>query len=230
MDFEFPDENGNPYKSSGGEMVYCAEVDGEVPEGWRIVPIKDFCDEMRNGATPNRGVLEYWNRPDIPWLKTGEVSNNIAIKSEEYISENGFKNSSTKVLPINTVLMAMYGATAGQIAFLKFETTTNQACCGMICKSIKEASFLYYHFLVNQKEIANMATGGAQPNLSKNLIEDLLITLPTEKIMNLHPLDTIIEERTKVTKENELLGQLEELVLARMTMVENDVEIIQLKQ
>lgn len=229
VDFEFPNEDGEPYKSSGGEMVYCEEVDGEVPEGFKIIPIKEFCHEMRNGATPNRGVLEYWNKPDIPWLKTGEVSNNIVIKSEEYISKKGFKNSSTKVLPIDTVLMAMYGATAGQIAYLKFETTTNQACCGMICKSIKEASYLYYYFLVNQKEIANMATGGAQPNLSKNLIEDLLIILPTEKIMCLHPLDTIIEERTKITKENELLRQLQEFILGRMTHIETALEGLSFK-
>lgn len=226
VDFEFPNENGEPYKSSGGAMVYNEELDGEIPEGWEVVSIKDFCFEMRSGGTPNRSVSEYWDKEEIPWLKTGEVSNNIVIKAEEFISEQGFKNSSTKLLPVDTVLMAMYGATAGQIAFLKFETTTNQACCGMICNSIKDAAFLYYHFLVNQKEIANMATGGAQPNLSKNLIEELRIMLPPEEIMKIQPLDIIVEERTKLTKEADLLDQLRALLLSKMATVGSEEEIV----
>lgn len=226
VDFEFPNEYGEPYKSSGGAMVYNEELDGEIPEGWEVTSVKDFCAEMRSGGTPNRSVLDYWDKEEVPWLKTGEVSNNIVIKAEEFISEQGFKNSSTKLLPIDTVLMAMYGATAGQIAFLKFKTTTNQACCGMICNSIKDAAFLYYHFLVNQKEIANMATGGAQPNLSKNLIEDLRIILPPREIMKIQPLNILIEERTDLTKENDLLTQLQTLLLSKMATVGSEKEII----
>ena len=229
VDFEFPfdfaqgkpSENGKPYKSNGGKMVWCEELEKEIPEGWEVIPIKDFCKEMKNGATPSRDYLEYWNSKDIPWIKTGEVSNNILLDAEEYISELGHKNSSTKLLPINTVLMAMYGATAGQVAFLKFETTTNQACCAMICDTIEEASLLYFYLLTNQNEIANMAIGGAQPNLSKNIIEELPIILPNDNIFRDFPLKIIIESLENYTRQTQKLEELKELLLAKMTRVEN---------
>lgn len=220
VDFDFPNENGKPYKSSGGKMVWCEELEKEIPEGWEVIPIKDFCKEMKNGATPSRDNLDYWISKDIPWIKTGEVSNNILLDAEEYISELGHKNSSTKLLPINTVLMAMYGATAGQVAFLKFETTTNQACCAMICDTIEKASLLYFYLLTNQKEIANMAIGGAQPNLSKNLIEELPIILPNESLLVNLPLKRIIDNNEAYTRQNQKLEELKELLLAKMTRVE----------
>ena len=229
VDFEFPteshcEERGTSdeaisvvgYKSSGGKMVWCEELEKEIPEGWEVVSIKQFCKEMKNGATPSRDITEYWNSKDIPWIKTGEVSNNILLDAEEYISELGYKNSSTKLLPINTVLMAMYGATAGQIAFLKFETTTNQACCAMICDTIEKACLLYFYLLKNQQEIANMANGGAQENLSKNIIEELPIILPNKNIFKNFPLKTIIENQENYTRQNQKLEELKELLLGRM--------------
>lgn len=222
VDFDFPNENGKPYKNSGGIMVWCEELEKEIPEGWEVIPIKDFCKEMKNGATPSRDNLDYWISKDIPWIKTGEVSNNILLDAEEYISELGHKNSSTKLLPINTVLMAMYGATAIQVAFLKFETTTNQACCAMICDTIEKASLLYFYLLTNQKEIANMAIGGAQPNLSKNLIEELPIILPNESLLVNLPLKRIIDNNEAYTRQNQKLEELKELLLAKMTRVERE--------
>lgn len=236
VDFEFPhspllegcpqDGVAKGYKSSGGKMVWCEELEKEIPEGWEIVPIKVFCEEMKNGATPSRDNLEYWNSNDIPWIKTGEVSNNILLDAEEYISELGHKNSSTKLLPINTVLMAMYGATAGQVAFMKFEATTNQACCAMICDTIEKASLLYFHLLSNQKEIANMAIGGAQPNLSKNIIEELSIVLPNENIFRDFPLKAIIESLENYTRQNQKLEELKDLLLAKMTRVETENALV----
>ena len=224
VDFEFPDENGLPYKSNGGVMIE-SEL-GEIPKGWEVATIKDFCKEMKNGATPSRDNLEYWNSKDIPWIKTGEVSNNILLEAEEYISELGHKNSSTKLLPINTVLMAMYGATAGQVSFLKFETTTNQACCAMICDTIEKASLLYFYLLSNQKEIANMAIGGAQPNLSKNLIEELPIVKPNENLFLNFPLKSIIDNYETYTRQNQKLTELKDLLLAKMTRVESEIETV----
>jgi type I restriction enzyme S subunit len=225
VDFEFPDENGKAYKSNGGEMVWCEELEKEIPKGWYVIPIKEFCKDMKNGATPSRDDLEYWNSNDIPWLKTGEVSNNILIEAEEYISALGFKNSSTKLLPINSVLMAMYGATAGQVSFLKFEATTNQACCAMICDSIEKASLLYFHLLTNQKEIANMANGGAQANLSKNIIEELPIVKPYENLFINFPLRTIIENMEVVVRQNKIINSLNELLLAKMTKIGSEKQL-----
>lgn len=112
-------------------------VDGidkeNLPEGWRMGTIEEFCKDIVSGGTPSRTHSEYWDSKDYRWLKTGEVQNNIVLDTEEYISAEGLKNSSAKIVPSGTIVMAMYGATAGQIAYLECDTTTNQACCNMIC-------------------------------------------------------------------------------------------------
>ena len=110
VDFEFPNEEGKPYKSSGGEMVE-SEL-GEIPKGWRVSVVKDFCDDMKSGGTPSRDNMKYWNSNDVPWIKTGEIKSNILFNAEEYISIEGLEHSSAKLLPINTVLMSMYGVNA----------------------------------------------------------------------------------------------------------------------
>ncbi|NRA91800.1 MAG: restriction endonuclease subunit S, partial [Psychroserpens sp.] len=222
VNFEFPNKEGKPYKSSGGAMEFNEELDKEIPVGWDLISIHEFCTEMKNGGTPNRGVLEYWDSNDVPWLKTGEIENNIIIKAEEYISQLGFENSSAKLLPINAVLMAMYGATAGQVSFLKFETSTNQACCAMICENKETAAYLYYYLLVNQSDIANMAIGGAQPNLSKKIIETLQLLSPKDEILLIEDLSQIIDYREILTRENHTLLQIKDLFLSKMTRVEEE--------
>lgn len=217
-DFEFPDENGKPYQSSGGEMVECKELGKEIPKGWRVGNVKGFCTEMKNGATPSRENLDYWNNRDIPWLKTGEIKNNIIIQAEEYISKLGHKNSSTKFLPVNTVLMAMYGANASDLAFLKFETTTNQACCGMICETYEKSCFLYYSLLNIQGFVKSLAIGGAQPNISKNIIEDIKIIIPNNDVINDCGFNVIIDKLESVTRQTQKLEELKDLLLGKMAV------------
>ncbi len=216
VDFEFPDAEGKPYKSNGGEMVE-SEM-GEVPKGWEVVLVKDFCKEMKSGGTPSRDNNNYWNSKDIPWLKTGEVCNRVLISSEEYISFKGCKNSSAKILPINTVLIAMYGEgkTKGQAGYLRFEATTNQACCAMICDNEFESTFLYYFLRINQLEIASLANGGAQPNLSKELVENIKIIRPNSKNIRKHHFTQFINHSEILERENQKLSELKELLLSKM--------------
>src|SRR5690606_9467067 len=221
VDFEFPNEDGKPYKSSGGKMVWNEELEKEIPEGWEVVKVKDFCDEMKNGATPSRDIAEYWNSRDIPWLKTGEISNNVVFDAEEYISKEGFANSSTKLIPADSVLMAMYGATAGQLAYLKREVTTNQACCAMISSDKNKMAFLYYALLNQQSHIVTLANGGAQANLSKQIIEELSLILPQNiESVELEKFSYLIEEKAIKTLENQKLTQLQSLLLSRLARLE----------
>ena len=206
---------------TAGKMVYNQELEKDIPEGWEVVKVKDFCDEMKNGATPSRDNLDYWDSNDIPWLKTGEISNNVVFDTEEYISKEGFKNSSTKLIPKDSVLMAMYGATAGQLAYLKKEVTTNQACCAMISSDKNKMSFLYYALLNQQKHIVTLANGGAQANLSKQIIEDLDIVLPLDlKNIELNHFSHLIEKKAIKTLENQKLIQLQSLLLSRLARLE----------
>lgn len=223
VDFEFPDENGNPYKSCDGEMVWNEELGKEIPKGWDVVYVKDFCKEMKSGGTPSRDNFNYWNSKDIPWLKTGEVCNRVLIASEEYISFEGCQNSSAKILPINTVLIAMYGEgkTKGQAGYLRFEATTNQACCAMICDNEFESTFLYYFLRINQLEIASLANGGAQPNLSKELIENIRIVRPISNDIRKHHFVKFINNSEILEKENQKLSELKDLLLSKLATIEN---------
>jgi type I restriction enzyme S subunit len=227
VDFEFPDDNGLPYKSNGGAMEWCAELEKDVPLGWEITNVKDFCKDMKSGGTPSRGNDDFWNKNDIPWVKTGEIKNNIVIKAEEYISKNGLNGSSAKLLPIDTVLMSMYGVNAGEIGILKFEATTNQACCGMICENKEDAAFLYFHFLVNQEFISSQAIGGAQENLSKDFIEKIKLLKPNNNLISQSKLSFIINNKELYTRQNLKLDELSDLVLARMTKVEREIETVE---
>lgn len=141
-----------------------------LPQGWRMGTIGEFCKETKSGGTPSRTKNEYWDNKDYRWLKSGEVANNIIFDTEEYISEKGLKGSSAKVIPSGAVVMAMYGATASQVAYLDCDTTTNQACCNMLTNSFEEAAYLYFHCLFQQDNIKRLANGGAQENLSQELI------------------------------------------------------------
>ena len=186
-----------------------------LPEGWRMGTVGEFCAKMTSGGTPSRTNNGYWNSKDYPWLKTGEVQNNVIFETEEYISEAGLKNSSAKLIPAGSVVMAMYGATAAQVGYLQCETTTNQACCNMICKSDVDAAFLYFHFLANQEEIKRLATGGAQENLSQDVIAaQPILIIDDNSIKQLF--SAIMQKFVCCFKEIKILTEMQTLLLSKM--------------
>ena len=196
--------------------TFVDNIDKEnLPEGWRMGTIGEFCKEMKSGGTPSRNHNEYWDKNDFLWLKSGEVHNNIIITVEEYISQAGLNNSSAKIIPQGSVIMAMYGATAAQVAYLNCDTTTNQACCNMICNCKEDAAYLFFHLLANQEDIKKLANGGAQENLSQELIAQQPIVLlnDNEKILKFVP---ILDNLVVLYKENEKLTELQSLLLAKM--------------
>lgn len=221
IDFEFPNKEGKPYKNNGGEMEFNKKIEKEIPKGWEAITVKDFCAEMKSGGTPSRDNLEYWNSEVYPWLKTGEIHNNIIIATEEYISEKGLKESSAKLLPKDTVLMSMYGVNAGDIGILKVESTTNQACCGMICENKNHSAFLYFHFLHNQSFISSQSIGGAQENLSKDYVEKIPIIKPSKYLLDRTDFKIIIDNKEKLTRQILLLTKLSDLLLSKLATIEN---------
>ena len=186
-----------------------------LPNGWRMGTVGEFCAKMTSGGTPSRTNNDYWNSNDYPWLKTGEVQNNVIFETEEYISEAGLKNSSAKLIPAGSVVMAMYGATAAQVGYLQCETTTHQACCNMICKSEVDAAFLYFHFLANQEEIKRLATGGAQENLSQDVISAQPILIIEDDSVK-RPFFAIMQKFVCCFKEIKMLTQMQTLLLSKM--------------
>ena len=197
--------------------TFVDNIDKEnLPEGWRIGTIGEFCKEMMSGGTPSRSHNEYWDKKDYPWLKTGEVQNNVIINVEEYISEEGMKNSSAKIIPRGSVIMAMYGGgTVSNIAYLDCDTTTNQACCNMICNSKQDAAFLFFHLRYHQEDIKRLANGGAQENLSQEVIAQQPIII-FENNENKSLFIPILDNLIIKYRENEKLTELQSLLLAKM--------------
>lgn len=143
-------------------------------EGWEMKKVGDLFNSY-SGGTPLKSHQEYYTNAHIPWLNSGEVCRKYITETDNYISEEGLKNSSAKYFPIDTVLVAMYGATAAQAGILKFEATSNQAICGLLPNDKMVPEFVYYWFVYNKDIFASMAQGGAQPNLSQIKIKAMPI-------------------------------------------------------
>ncbi|MCF8348578.1 MAG: restriction endonuclease subunit S, partial [Bacteroidales bacterium] len=131
-----------------------------------------------SGGTPSKSNEKYWNNGTIPWLKSGEVAQGFIYKSEESITGLALQESSAKIFPVNSVLIAMYGATAGQVGLLKIQSSTNQAVCAIYPNENTIPEYLYYLLKVKRDYLVGLSVGGAQPNISQTIIKELKIPLP----------------------------------------------------
>ena len=130
-----------------------------------------------SGGTPSRRNENYYIG-NIPWIKSGELKSNVITEAEEFISEEAVKNSSAKVFPAGTILLALYGATIGKIAILGIPAATNQAICGIFETPFVFSKYAYY-YLVNKKSyLIKQGIGGAQPNISQTILKNLDFSLP----------------------------------------------------
>jgi len=184
---------------------------------WPMVLIGDVCSTS-SGGTPLSGNNAYYEGGTIPWLRSGEVAQGAVFHSELFITEEGLKNSSAKMFPINTVLVAMYGATAGEVGILRFEAATNQAVCGITPDQRLLPDFLYLVLKSDKPALIRLAGGGAQPNISQKIIREFQIPLP--------PLATqqaivaeIEAEQVLVVANRELIARFENKIQATLACV-----------
>ncbi len=184
-----------------------------LPENWNIITVEKYCNYTKSGATPSRDNPDFWINGNIPWLKSGEVHNGINIKTEEFITQRALENSSTKLLPANTVLMAMYGVTAGEIGYLASPATTNQAVCGMVCSNSDDAAYLFFALLQSQKAASRLSNGGAQNNLNKMFIDGIHLIHPPTNLISSLSLSSIIQQMISFVKEVDILEQLQTMIL-----------------
>lgn len=147
---------------------------------WTTVRLDDFC-ATSSGGTPSRDNPAYYENGTIPWVKSGELSQKIVTETGEKITAEALANSSAKMVKKGAILVAMYGATVGQIAVLGIAAATNQAVCAIEPDQTKcLPRFLYYSLTQKVPELLQMRVGGAQPNISQKLIRDLKFDLPTD--------------------------------------------------
>ena len=158
-------------------------MEGEIcalaPSDWQIRSVEDVCKRVTSGGTPSRTRPDFYVDGSWPWVKTQELQDTWIDHTEEKITDEAVADSSAKVLPPNTILLAMYGATVGQLGILRSPMTCNQACCAMIVDSDKaDFRYLYHHLRYSRTQLKSLATGAAQQNLSGALIKSLLYPFP----------------------------------------------------
>jgi len=151
---------------------------GKLPSEWEVKRLGDVL-ETSSGGTPLKSKSQYYSEGTIPWLTSGEVRQGRLHEASRFITELGLKESSAKLFPRNTVLVAMYGATAGQVGFLNFESATNQAVCGILPNERFVPDFVYYYLSSKTQEMISLARGAAQPNISQTVIRGIHIPVPS---------------------------------------------------
>lgn len=149
----------------------------KLPQGWVECQLGEVF-ETSSGGTPKRGNPEYYQNGTIPWLKSGELNNSIIYSAEEFITEQGLNNSSAKIFPKGSLLIALYGATVGKLGVLDFDSATNQAVCCIYQNDEYNRDFLFYYLLFQKEYLVNQGKGGAQPNISQEIVKSLLIPFP----------------------------------------------------
>lgn len=182
--------------------------------GWQVKQLGELCISIQSGGTPNRKEPSYYSSSvdGIPWAKTQEIRDGKIYDTEEFISYAGLENSSAKIVPDNTILIAMYGATVGRIGLSAKSMATNQAACALLVDE-KKASFLYlyYHLFSVRETLIGLANGAAQQNLNLRTIKEFEVALP--------PLD----EQKRIAK---ILGSVDDKIEANSRLVETLTELV----
>jgi len=149
------------------------------------IAVKDLTNVI-SGGTPSRDRTEYWNNGTIPWVKTTELQNNVIKNVDEHITESGLAGSSAKLVPIGTVLVAMYGQgkTRGMTAYLGIEASTNQACACILPSEKIDSMFMWKYFELSYDKLRSLAQGAGQPNLNGNMIKNFKVLVPPIELQN----------------------------------------------
>ena len=166
------------------------------------------------GGTPSTSISEYWDDGNIPWLQSGCCQNCDVTDTEKYITQSGYDNSSTKMMPPDTVMIALTGATAGKVGYLKFDACGNQSITGILpCESLDQR-YLFYYLMSQRSKILSDCIGGAQPHISQGYVKDFVVpVLPIKEQQEISRklcmIDELIETR------NQQILKLDELVKSR---------------
>jgi type I restriction enzyme S subunit len=222
VDFEFPDEEGKPYKSSGGEMIE-SEL-GKIPKGWRVGKIGNVA-EIIGGGTPSTEIEDYWNEGDILWYSPTDITKNNSIFScdtEKKITISGLNNSSAKIIPPYSLLMTSR-ATIGKLTINTKEASTNQGFIVMVPKEEGISTLLLFDWIKTKMELINtLASGSTFLEISKSDFKEIDFCCPDKTILDkyyktISPIfnDIHLKEKEKVVALN-----LQSFLLSKLATIE----------
>lgn len=226
VDFEFPNQEGKPYRSSGGAMVYNEELDKEIPMGWEVEKIGDVVENL-GGGTPKTEYEEYWTEGNINWYSPTDITNSNFIfceKSARKITDLGLLKSSAKLFPPYCVMMTSR-ATIGKIGINKTKACTNQGFITLIPNNNFKTFSLIEWLKSNLDEVEQLSSGSTFKEISKSDFRNLLIfksDLFKELENSLIPIYMKIENLASLTNK---LDELKDLLLSKMTKVEETTKI-----
>ena len=201
---------------------------GGVPVGWEDGNFKDCCGRVESGGTPKRSEESYWGG-HIKWLASGEVRDVIVLDTKEKITEKGLNNSSAKLWPEGTTIVAMYGATAGQVCMISSEMSANQACCALIPKA-ECTSYIFFSARNAVLSLSDRASGSAQQNLNKSLVANHECLIPEIEV--LEQFEKSISPFLNKWRYNDIesanLSQLRDTLLPKLLSGELSVDAVEL--
>lgn len=215
VQFDFPDDEGKPYKSSGGKMVWNEKLKREVPALWEAKLVDDVA-EVFNGATPSTAdELNYGG--NIVWITPKDLSDQkhkFVYHGERNISQMGYDSCSTHLLPINTILMSSR-APIGLLSIAKTELCTNQGFKSFVPKEESMAAYLYYYLQIHIKQIEQLGIGTTFKEVSREDILKFSILKPSNETLDLWEeyVTTINDRQLELQKENENLTKLRDELL-----------------
>ena len=194
-------------------------VDG-VPEGWKKNTINDVCTLITSGSTPSRNKNSYWEDGTIRWVKTKELLDSWILDTEEYITQEGYNNSSTKLFPANTILMAIYASpTLGRLGILSAECCCNQAALGLIAdEKVISWQWLFWKLYELRDEFNAIARGAGQQNISGIVVKNKEIVIPAKRVIDgfTSVVSTMFEQQKNLQLQIRILTEARDRLLPKL--------------
>ena len=211
VQFDFPDANGKPYKTSDGKMVWNEVLKRDIPEVWEVKKLGKVL-KTHLGGTPSTKVEKYW-KGNIPWMDSGEVANFPLINTYQKISQEAIDNSSTKLLKEGSVLLSITRHL--RVNILGIDACINQSIAGIEENDIFKKSYIYFSVLNDIDRLMNLRTGAQQPHINKKIVDDSPFILPKESVLEkyYHIAAPIFDKIISCAKQNQELTSLRDWLL-----------------
>lgn len=212
VQFDFPDDNGKPYKSSGGKMVYNETLKREIPDGWKFDNLKNRLETFL-GGTPKTSKKEYWDNGDIHWLSSGEVSEFPILSSKDFITEEGLNSSATKLIKEKSLMISITGNI--RVSILGINSAANQSVVSISNDELLDNSYTYFYIKNNIPYYESLMTGAVQKHINKDVVDNTQLLIPESLILKkyIKLAKPMINQILEKSKENQKLIELRDWLL-----------------